>query len=400
MKGPYSQVLSALNDGQNRNKLLTIASAVLLGALSVLVVNTLPVFLTVLGRTLSLSEAQAGYIALADMGGIAFGTICCAMLPSLIARIGWRRVAMAGVSLLIVGNILASQANSYPSLIAARTLAGTGAGISMAMVYAVLASGGHEARNLAMFNVIQLGSGAIGMQFLGAIASGWGAKGLFLLIAGISVLGYLFCLSLPRGARPLPASSPEDVFPHTDRISGPGWLAIASALLYFAGAGAIFGFLAYMGIAWGGEPATVESSLSIVLLAGMAGGVVAALVGSRLHFLRPLYVGYAILFISIVLFITIKPVGQFVLIGSLFGFGWNILTPFQFAAVTHADSSNSAAMLVNACTLGGIAIGPAIAGNFVTVDYALINIGSICACVASLILLLAALKWHTERAAA
>lgn len=399
MSRAQARIISGPGAGRDPHRLLTIGSAVLLGALCALVVNTLPVFLTVLGRTLSLDETQAGYVALADMGGIAVGTIICAMLPSLLARLGWRLVAVAGIALLVTGNILASQAGSYSTLIVSRAVAGIGAGVAMAIVYAVLARGSHEARNLAIFNVFQLGSGAIGVQFLGAIAESWGAKGLFLLIAGISVSGFLFCIFLPRAVRPLPLSHPDDALPDSDRISGPGWLAIASALLYFAGAGAIFGFLAYMGIAWGGDQATVESGLSTVLIAGMAGGVVSALVGSRFHFLRPLYVGYAVLLVSIVLLMTIRPVGEFVLLASLFGFGWNILTPFQFAAVTHADRSNSAAMLVNACTLGGIAIGPAIAGNFVSADYVLVNIGSLSACVLSLILLLAALKWHHARAA-
>ncbi len=381
-------------------KIVAIGSAVLLGALCALVVNTLPVFLTVLGRTLQLDEAQAGYIAFADMGGIALGTIICAMFPAIAARHGWRIVAMAGIALLITGNILSSQAEQFSYLMAARTIAGTGAGISMAIVYAVLASGNHEARNLAWFNVFQLGTGAVGIQILGAIADTRGTEGLFLLIAGVSVLGFVFSYFLPRTAGAETAPAGEAVVPHPQAISGPGWLAIFSALLYFAGAGAIFGFLAYMGIAWGGDPATVESSLSTVLIAGMAGGVVAAVVGSRSGFIRPLYVGYALLLVSIILLIVVKPVGEFVLLASLFGFGWNILTPFQFAAVTHADQSDSAAMLVNACTLGGIAIGPAIAGNFVTGDYVLVNSGSLLACCLSLVLLLAALRWRLKRSGA
>ncbi len=375
--------------------LLAIGAAILLGALCALVVNTLPVFLTVLGRTLSLDEVQVGYVALADMGGIAAGTILCAMAPGVLQRLGWRTVAIAGILVLIAGNVMASQAQGYSALIASRAIAGTGGGVAMAIVYAVLASGTNDARNLALFNVAQLGSGAIGVQFLGTIAGEWGATGLFLLIAAISVGGLVLCLALPRTAAG--ETHPDDAATETRGISGPGWLAILSALLYFAGAGAIFGFLAYMGIAWGGSAPDVESGLSMVLVAGMAGGLVSAFIGSRYHFARPLIVGYAVLLVAIVLLMTVRPIAGFVLLASLFGFGWNILTPFQFAAVTHADSSNSAAMLVNACTLGGIAIGPAIAGNFVTPDFALVNLGSLIACALSLGLLALALKWHEMR---
>lgn len=378
---------------------IAIGSAIVLGVICALVANTLPVFLVVLGRTLSLNEAQVGYIALADLGGIAIGSVMCAILPSLLSRLGWRLVAAAGMGLLIAGNIAASQAGIYPVLLAARSLAGFGAGFTMAIAYAVLAGGDHPARNLALFNVFQLASAAIGVQYLGAIADTWRAQGLFLLIAAFSALGAGLCCFLPRSGREESATHPGDAAVIPKRISGPGWLAIIAALLHFIGTGAIFGFLAYMGIAWGGDPAMVESSLSTVMLAAIAAAVIAAIVGARFHFLRPLIAGYAILVIATVLLIAVQPVAQFVVFASLFGFGWNIVMPFQFAAVTHADQSDSAAMLVNASTLGGVAIGPAIAGNFVTADYGVIIVGSFAALVVALALLLLALKWHRAEAA-
>jgi predicted MFS family arabinose efflux permease len=379
---------------QSRGHRIAIASAIVLGVLCALVANTLPVFLVVLGRTLSLNEAQVGYVALADLGGIAIGSVMCAMLPSLIVRLGWRPVAMAGMVLLVIGNLMASQAGAYAVLLAARLLAGTGAGFTMAIAYAVLAGGSHPARNLALFNVFQLASAAIGVQYLGAIASAWGTQGLFLLISALSASGAGLCYFLPRSGRTESAAQTDATSAHSEWISGPGWLAIFAALLHFIGTGAIFGFLAYMGIAWGGDPDVVESSLSTVMLAAIAAAVISAFIGARFHYMRPLLVGYAILLASTVLLFTVQPVGQFVVFASLFGFGWNVVMPFQFAAVTHADKSDSAAMLINASTLGGVAIGPAIAGNYVTSDYGLIIIGSFAALVLALALLLLALKWH------
>jgi predicted MFS family arabinose efflux permease len=379
---------------------IAIGSAITLGVLCALVANTLPVFLVVLGRTLSLNEAQVGYVALADLGGIAIGSILCAMLPSLMMRLGWRLVALAGMVLLIIGNILASQAGGYSVLLAARSLAGIGAGFTMAIAYAVLAGGNHPARNLALFNVFQLASAAIGVQYLSVIASSWGAQGLFLLISVLSALGAGLCYFLPRSGRAESSTFSDDTQPNSERISGPGWLAIIAALFHFIGTGAVFGFLAYMGIAWGGDPTVVESSLTTVMLAAIAAAVISAFVGARIHYMRPLLAGYVILLAATILLFTVQPVGQFVVFASLFGFGWNIVMPFQFAAITHADNSDSAAMLINASTLGGVAIGPAIAGNYVTSDYGVILIGSFAALVAALALLLIALKWHGAGVAA
>lgn len=391
-------LISAPSADQSRGNRIAIGSAIVLGTICALVANTLPVFLVVLGRTLSLNEAQVGYVALADLGGIAMGSVICALLPSLLARLGWRLVAMMGLGLLIVGNLAASQAGHYSILLVARSVAGTGAGFTMAIAYAVLAGGSHPARNLALFNVFQLASAAIGVQYLDTIADVWGAQGLFLLITLFSVLGTSLCYLLPRAGREVAAALLDDAPVNPERISGPGWLAITAALLHFVGAGAIFGFLAYMGIAWGGDPATVESGVSTAMLSAIVAAIISAVVGSRFHFLLPLLAGYAILLLAVALLFVIQPVAQFAILAALFGFGWNIVMPFQFAAVTHADRSDSAAMLVNASTLGGVAIGPAIAGNFVTSDYGVIIVGSFAALAMALALLLLALKWHRSGA--
>jgi predicted MFS family arabinose efflux permease len=392
--------LTVSGEAPSGGQRLAIGSAIVLGVLCALVANTLPVFLVVLGRTLSLNEAQVGYVALADLGGIAIGSVMCAMLPSLITRFGWRPVAMAGMVLLIIGNTVASQAGDYAVLLASRLLAGTGAGFTMAIVYAVLAGGNHPARNLALFNVFQLASAAIGVQYLSLIASAWGAQGLFLLISALSALGAGLCYFLPRSGCAETTILSNDNSTTPERISGAGWLAIFAALLHFIGTGAIFGFLAYMGIAWGGDPSAVESSLSTVMLAAIAAAVISAIVGARFHYMRPLLAGYVVLLVATILLFTVQPVGQFVVFASLFGFGWNIVMPFQFAAITHADNSDSTAMLINASTLGGVAIGPAIAGNYVTSDYGVIIIGSFVALAMALGLLLLALKWHRAEAAA
>jgi MFS family permease len=128
------------------------------------------------------------------------------------------------------------------------------------------------------------------------------------------------------------------------------------------------------------------------MFAAMMGGVFVAIIGSRFGLRWPLCIGFAALLLSIALLATVQPVKLFLLLGCVFGFAWNIVTPFQFEAVTVVDSSNSAAMLVNAGTLGGFAVGPAIAGFMATPDYLRVNLLALIACVLSLALLLFLLR--------
>ncbi len=378
--------------GRNLTRSQRVA-AISVGVVAALVVNSLPVFLTVLARARGLTESESGLVALADMGGIAIGTTVCAILPSLVQKLTWRGAAAIGLLILCMANVASANAGPIAELLADRLVAGCGSGIVMAITYAVLAQG-DGARDLAIFNAVQLGGGAIGIPLLEPIASRYGAGGLFGLIAILAAGAVLLCHPLPRGR----GDHGADATAGQARPSAAGWIAISSVLIYFAGAGAIYAYLSFMGVAWGGKPAEVEFGLSRVLFAAMLGGVAVSIVGARFGIRRSLYVGFAALLLTIACLALVKPVQHFVLLGCLFGFSWNIVTPFQFEAVTVVDSSSSAAMLVNAATLGGLAVGPAIAGFLVTPDYLTVNSLAFVVVLASFILLMGALRvFHRSR---
>jgi DHA1 family inner membrane transport protein len=386
-RGTCDMLASEPVSGRNLTRSQRVA-AISVGVVAALVVNSLPVFLTVLARARGLNESESGLVALADMGGIAVGTTVCAMLPSLVQQVTWRGAAAIGLLMLCIANVASANAGRFPDLLADRLVAGCGSGIVMAITYAVLAQG-DGARDLAIFNAVQLGGGAIGIPLLEPIASRYGAGGLFGLIAILGGLSVLLCYPLPRGR----GDPGADATAGEARPSGAGWLAISSVLLYFAGAGAIYAYLSFMGVAWGGKAADVEFGLSLVLFAAMLGGVAVSIIGSRFGIRRSLYVGFSAFLLTIACLALVKPVQHFVLLGCLFGFSWNIVTPFQFEAVTVVDDSSSAAMLVNAATLGGLAVGPAIAGFLATPDYLRVNSLAFVAVLTSFILLIGVLRF-------
>jgi MFS transporter, DHA1 family, inner membrane transport protein len=365
-------------------RVVPVVAAIMIGVIAALVVNTLPVFLSVLARTLHLSDSQSGLVAFADMGGIALGTTYCALSRLTTERLTWRWAAVLGLLILGTANLLSGLIPGFSLLLLARACAGFGSGIAMAISYAILAQG-DGARDLAIFNVAQLAAGWLGIPLLGPIADRYGAGALFVVIAVLALGAVLLCSLLPTrpgGNSPSPAVQVQHA-----KISVRGWIAIAGVFLYFGGAGATFANLAFMGIAWGGVPREVETNISIMMFWGVLGGVLVAVIGSRFGLRRPLYVSFAVFLLSIAALTVLRPVAQFLLIGCVFGFSWNILTPYQFEAVTVIDRSSSAAMMVNAATLGGFAVGPALAGFLASPDYMAVNILAISACAVSLTLL-------------
>ena len=380
-----------------RHSTVSIVVAIMVSVVAAMVSNTLPAFLAVLARARGLSESQSGLSAMADLGGIAFGMTLCGLLPGLVRRLTWRGTIASGLLLLIAANLLSIWVTSFEPYLAVRILAGTGSGIVIAIVYAVLAEG-DGARSLAAFNVGQLASASFAIPFFSKLAEAYGIAILFAIVAGMGAASLLLVPALPReSVRELAA---EDRDSHANEtVSLAGWLAIISVLVMFVGVGSLFGFLSYMGAAWGGDPLQVESDVSKVVFSGMLGALAVAIVGSRFGYQRPMIIGFVMLLAAAALFAVFKPLTGFLTVGALFYFGVNVTMTYQFEAVTEIDTTSSAAMLVSAATLGGTAVGPAIAGYLVTEDYMLVNLLGLVAFASSLALLLAAQALHRRQAA-
>ena len=380
-----------------RHSLISVVVAIAVGVVGAMVSNTLPAFLAVLARARGLTESQAGLSAMADIGGIAFGMTLCGLLPGLVRRLTWRGAIAGGLLLLMAANLLSIWVVTFGPYLAVRVLAGLGSGVVIAIVYAVLAEG-DGARSLATYNVGQLATASFAIPFFSKLADTYGISILFMIIAGLAAASLLLVPALPReSVREMAA---EEHHGHAkETVSLAGWLGIGSVLLMFVGVGSVFGFLSYMGAAWGGDPLQVEGNVSKVVFAGMVGALVVSVVGSRFGYQRPMIIGFLLLLVTAGLFAAFKPVAAFLAIGAVFYFAVNVTMTYQFEAVTEIDTTSSAAMLVSAGTLGGMAMGPAIAGYLVTADYMLVNLLGLATFACSLLLMLAAQAVHRRQMA-
>jgi predicted MFS family arabinose efflux permease len=375
-----------------RHSTLAVIAIIAVGVLCALLANTLPVYLEVLAKLRAFTDSQTGLVAMADMGSYTAGIIGCAALQSRTAKLNWRQTALVGLLLLILGNVISIGTTGFLPFLLIRVLAGIGAGIATAIVYAVLAEG-DAARHMAFLSVAMLMSGSVSVPYFAPLVAQYGASGLFGLLALLGVIAAFLTPLIPTGSAhhqpsELPAQTPSP------RITPQGWLALLSVLLHWTGIGAIFAFISSMGTAWGGTPETVDLSVAKMLFAGMLGVSIVAVVGSRFGSLRSLIISYVGLLSAIAIFLLVKPVAAFLIVTASFGFIYNLMIPYQFEVVTKIDDSSGVAMLMSAAMLGGIAIGPAIAGYLVTADYQIVNLFSLFGCTAGLGLLLVAWFWH------
>nr|WP_087575064.1 MFS transporter [Sphingomonas sp. CDS-1] len=371
-----------------------IFAAILVGVIANTVSITLPVFLTALARSRGLSETQSGLFAMAELGGVAIGSIACVLFVGAVKRLNWRGTAMLGLCVLIVANLLMALPMNFALLFIFASFAGVGAGLVNAVLYAVLAEC-DGASSVAAFYATQLGFGAVAVPLLSAIADHLGGEGLFLTLAVLGVVAFLPTrLFPPHGlAERHGGSGPIQ----SEKISSLGWTAILGLFVFFVGSGAVFSFLAYMGIGWGGDSARVEDAVSIIMLLAMFGALLVAAIGSRFGYVWPMSLGVGGTLVAIGLFIVATPVAFFLSLGALFYVSANIAAPYMFDALTDVDRSSSAAMMTGAAQLGGVAIGPAIAGYLVTSDYRWVNGFALGFCALALCLFLCAIWLHRRR---
>jgi predicted MFS family arabinose efflux permease len=349
---------------------VSVMAVIGISIVSALVANTLPAFLAIVASERGFTESQAGLCAMADMGGMALGVIGCAMLPRLIQWLNWRQTVRLGLLLLILANLMSIVTTEFIPYLAVRVASGIGSGLVVAIAFAVLGEG-DGARSMGFFNIGQLGAAWLAIPYFTPLAEQYGISVIFKLIAAFAAFAFLFTVFLPRtSCREVDESTQS----HThEKISMPGWMAIVAVFVFWFGVGATFGFLSFMGVAWGGDPLAVEDSVSKILFAGMTGATVVAIMGSRFGHFKAFATAYCGVLTAIGLFLYFNPVAAFLAIGALFYFCVTVTSSYQFEVVTKVDTSSSAAMMVMAATVGSIAIGPAIAGYLVTPNYELIN---------------------------
>ena len=348
-----------------------VVACVLIGSIGMAIPNAIPAYLAALGLVRHFSEAQAGLIGLADIGGITLGSFGCAVLPGLVKQLNWRRTILLGMLLALIANSFSAFAPSLQSLLALRLIAGLGCGMAMAVVYAVMAEG-DAARNLGVFTVAQLGAGWLAVMAMGEVSAAFGAYGLFGLITAGVLVAIAVTSFVPTATtrRSLALTSGK---PSVGRVSALGWAGIGSVVLFYCGVVAVYSYFVYMGAAWGVPQAVADSSAAYVLFAGMFGGGAAAIIGSRFGFVKPMVIGFAGLLATTAAFFILTPVQGFIPLAMLFGFCFSYVLNYQFEAVVTVDPTSSTAMFVNVAALVGFSVGPAIGGALATADFRLVN---------------------------
>lgn len=331
----------------------------------------LPVLIGVWQAQAGLRVDQAGFVAATELLGQVAGT---GVFLWVSGKWTLRRIAAAGLCVLIVGNLATAASVDFRSLILARAIGGTGGGLIRALCMMCLAKAMSPGRAFAVYAGAQVTLAAVTTAVIPHFIEAQEPRLPFLALSLASMIGFALCPFLPSA----PAPSTPGNLPGRASIPLSALLAIAAVFVYFVGQGALWTYLAPIGEHQSIPQSGISHALTLLNFAGFFGALG---VGALAHRVNPRVALAALLAIealSIVSLFNAHSSTLFIASAATFYFSWCASFPFQFTVIAQSDATGRASAVLPAADGLGLSGGAALAGAVLPI-FGLASAGFICA---------------------
>lgn len=347
-----------------------------------------PGFIQGLVELYGFGEQQAGYIASAEVWGIAVTTVLLAVGGH---NFSWLKILRASIALFVAGNLLSlftTEAMPFGSL---RFVVGLGAGGLISLSFTIIGLTRLADRNFGFLIMGVLIYGALGLWAMPTAFDVVGMQGVILSFAVFGATGWACLRHMPdSGEEHLQVE--EDA---TDLSSTFRLLAILAMFTYFFAQGVIWAYLFLIGLNGGVGEQEVANGLMLSQFLGIAGAFVAAMAGRKFGRVVPLtfgIVGGSLVLIFI--FGTFTALVYAVTV-CVYNFAWNMTHPFLLASMASFDRHGRVVVYAVAAQMLGLAIGPAFAASLLSEgDYSQVIYAGISLFLLSYLLILLPLTAH------
>ncbi|HVW70588.1 MAG TPA: MFS transporter [Steroidobacteraceae bacterium] len=318
-----------------------------------------PAVVGALVNTIGLPPARAGYLLSIELA--AMGVV---VPPAFwwMARWDWRRVTVACLVLVAIGNAASACAHSFLALAILRSLTGIGAGSVILVCSATVAMTRERERNYGFYVVGQLVLGVLGVKFLPGLIARHGLIALYgtLALGTLALVPLVGCL--PRSGRPEPGSRTGRGAGVVQWIDGRAFMGLGGILCFYIALSAVWAYLERIGTRAGFQRETIADALALASLFGVGGSIAASLLGGRWGRTAPICLGYAILIGALAsLFSVDGSVSAYTLGSCAFKFAWTFALPFVLASLAARDPTGRVIVAANLLIIVGLAAGPALA---------------------------------------
>lgn len=366
----------------------TLLPTIVTGVMGNSVIYLIPLLVGGMVSDRGFSEQVAGYMASADLGGYALATFLTAML---LDRVPWRRMAFAGLVVMIAANVVTTFVHDVQTFALVRIASGLGSGILAALASVAVGQTEQPDRNYGILIASSLLYGTAALWGLPVLLARYGLNSAYWLLVVLATAVLFVVPSMPAGRT----------------VRGDGSVAtggsgrwpfaagvLLSILLFWANQNDVYAYIERIGNAARISPEFIGFSLGVANLTGFAGASLVAALGSRVGRLLPLIVATLVSLVCLAILgqAAIGPWTYLFALGTM-SLAWNVVNPFQLGILAGVDPTGKALALAATVTGVGLAIGPAIGaaaigvGGYVAVLWAAGGLA-----VVSLVLMLPALR--------
>jgi predicted MFS family arabinose efflux permease len=340
----------------------------------------MPVISTLWVNELGFTEEQVGFVASADLFGLAFGAIIAYFV---VARYDRRILTIAAASFAITANLLCIYFQSFEATLLLRLAAGLGAGLYTGIAVATI--GGHSrpafAFGLELFAFA--GSQGIELKFLPYLS----IEEMYIAFAATFAVGLLFISWLPR--RPADASldvevdvAEADGKHHVEHKHVPAyvpWLVLTAVVFTYINIGAYWTYIELATVDSAASPDWVASMLVYTSVFSVIGCLFAVLLSNRYGLARPLLL--TLIFQASIVIMLVFGITNYSVAFSMFAFNfcWIFVDIYQAATIANVDRSGRYVSLLPAAQGFGNGLGPAMAATVLSWGFGYNGIFIMCA---------------------
>jgi predicted MFS family arabinose efflux permease len=324
----------------------------------------------------ALIEAGLSTQEVGDLGAIELATLAVtstAVMP-MVTWVSHRRILVLGTLMAVVGLAISIASEGLMTMVLGRVLTGGGSGLAFSGANAAVAARGDAER---VFALIWTAGGAVtasltfGLPFVAADGNypvGFGVL-LVLCLAGLPLMRWVPHAGAPvhgetESAPDTPGAEAGEPAATLGAIFTPtAVLALGGIFAYSMAEMALWNFSYHLPVEAGVPEERVGAILSSTVLMGLAGGALAAWLGTSRGRLMPIVVGSLVSIAGRWLYIESSTAEVMFLAGLLWGLGYYFVTPYQAGLLAAIDRTGRLAVTAGAATVFGFALGPAVAGR-------------------------------------
>ena len=350
------------------NSTRLLLSAMLLVVIGMAVFIVQPGFVQGLVEYAGFDDRQAGYIAWAEMFGIALATIIMTVLAS---HINWHRICYGALVIVFTGNLISVTITECEAFSTVRFVIGIGSGALISLGYAIVGLTDNPDRKFGYMIVLVLVYSALVLLAMPLAYGLVGMSGMLVFFAILGLTGLPLVANLPTSGRK--HTGVQDA--GTALSKNLRLLALTAILAYFLAQGVVWSYLFLIGTAGGGTEQQVATGLTISQFLGIAGAFTAALLGMRFNRIVILTLGTLGGIVPLMFLFGLMGALVYGIAVGVFNYAANVMTPLLFAIIAGLDRTGRMVVHAVALQMLGLAIGPALSALVISPgDYSNVNL--------------------------